>query len=135
MNVIGCPPRASGNEALPAPSRPSKVRLRTDSASPPTTPRSPQVFSTPVHILAVDKFEHPSSEVRARVAAIARGFVSVCTGRMMRVIPAFGVGSYLNTFFKETFNDQSLPLQFPQFDAPRKEAELRAIIRRTTTTA
>jgi hypothetical protein len=92
------------------------------------------VLSTPVHILALDKFEHPSSELRARVAVIARGFVSVCTGRMMRVIPAFGVGSYLNTTLKETLNDRPMHLP-PLLGAPRQEAELRAITRRPSTTA
>jgi hypothetical protein len=101
-----------------------------DFLPPPFPPPFPQLFSTPVHILALDKFEHPSSEVRSRVAAIARGFVSVCTGRMMRVIPAFGVGNYLNTTFKETLNDPSL------LGAPRQEAELLgALTRRRTLTA
>jgi len=34
---------------------------------------------------------------------VVKGYMSVCSGRVMRIIPAFGVGGYLNDRVKESF--------------------------------
>jgi hypothetical protein len=37
---------------------------------------------------------------------VAKGYMSVCSGRVMRIIPAFGVGGYLNDRVKESFEEK-----------------------------
>lgn len=59
-------------------------------------PMSAQLLSTPLHILALDLYHRPTASFSSRISAILAKYPSVCAGRMFRVIPAFGVGGYLN---------------------------------------
>ena len=64
-------------------------------------PMFAQLFSTPLHILAMDIFDNPVSNFKNRMAAISKGYASVCSGRMLRIIPAFGVGGFINDWVNE----------------------------------
>jgi hypothetical protein len=66
-------------------------------------PIAAQLFSTPLHILAMDLPKRPGASAGSRLAAVASGFASVLTGRVMRILPAFGLGSYINDCVKESF--------------------------------
>ena len=48
-----------------------------------------------------------------RMAEIGKGYFSVSFGRMLRIIPAFGVGGYINDVIREAFKPetQALPLK------------------------
>lgn len=64
-------------------------------------PMFAQFFSTPLHILAMDIYDNPVSSFKNRMSAIAKGYGSVCSGRMLRIIPAFGMGGYINDWVNE----------------------------------
>ena len=66
-------------------------------------PMAAQLFSTPVHILSLDFFNRPNSTFAARMSEIFKGYNSVVSGRVLRIIPAFGVGGYINDSIKESF--------------------------------
>ncbi|TFJ84575.1 hypothetical protein NSK_004040 [Nannochloropsis salina CCMP1776] len=53
-------------------------------------PMIAQLASTPLHILSLDIYSHPESPFRMRMKEIAKGYMSVCSGRVLRIIPAFG---------------------------------------------
>ena len=59
-----------------------------------------QVFSTPIHILAVDIYQNPNITIRSRWKNIQKSYSSVLTGRIMRVIPAFCIGSFINDMLR-----------------------------------
>lgn len=61
-----------------------------------TVPLIAQFFSTPIHILALDLYQKPNNKITTRINNIYKMYSSVCTGRIIRVIPAFCFGSYLN---------------------------------------
>jgi len=69
-------------------------------------PMIAQLASTPLHILSLDIYSHPESPFRMRMKEIAKGYMSVCSGRVLRIIPAFGVGGYLNDQVKESFEER-----------------------------
>lgn len=76
-------------------------------------PVSAQLLSTPLHILAMDLSKRPGAAAGARLAAMASGYATVLTGRVMRILPAFGLGGFINDMIKESFfahNDVPLPL-------------------------
>lgn len=61
-----------------------------------------QLVSTPIHLLALDLYNRPASERRAldvadRVARVGRDLPAAVPTRMLRILPAFGVGGVLNT--------------------------------------
>jgi len=58
-------------------------------------PVAAQILSTPLHILAVDGSIRRAT-LTSRLATIRTQYVSVCAGRILRVIPAFCVGGWLN---------------------------------------
>ncbi len=64
-------------------------------------PVATQVVTAPIHILAIDLFNRP--DATDRLAKIRSEFFKVCFARTMRIIPAFGLGSYMNNMFRETF--------------------------------
>lgn len=61
-----------------------------------TIPIIAQIFSTPLHILSLDYYQRPNEKISNRLEHIYKLYPSVCTGRMLRIIPAFCFGSYLN---------------------------------------
>lgn len=63
-------------------------------------PMVAQLFSTPLHILALDLGSRPAASVGDRLYQIAANYKTVCSGRLMRIIPAFGIGGILNDYIK-----------------------------------
>jgi uncharacterized membrane protein YhhN len=93
-------------------------------------PMLAQVFSTPLHIAALDVYEKPGAAAGERLRTIARAFPSVCLGRVVRVIPAFGIGGCLNERMREKWEDDETVLEVEddirRFDSGR-------LLRRFTT--
>lgn len=61
-----------------------------------TLPIITQCFSTPIHILSIDYLQKPEISLKERIKHIKNIYWSVCIGRMIRVIPAFCMGGFLN---------------------------------------
>jgi len=59
-----------------------------------------QIFSTPFHILGFDYYNRNNEILTNRFTNIKNIYYSVCIARMTRVIPAFGIGSFLNDYLK-----------------------------------
>ncbi len=59
-------------------------------------PMAAQLPATPLHILAMDLYARQQVTLASRVAEVAKGYASVTSGRVMRIIPAFGVGGLVN---------------------------------------
>lgn len=64
-------------------------------------PLAAQLLSTPLHIVAMDLPKRPTASAWCRMAAVASGYSSVLTGRVMRILPAFSLGSWINDEVKE----------------------------------
>jgi hypothetical protein len=63
-------------------------------------PSSIQIISTPIHILAIDIYEKPYSNAIERLKNIKNCYKSVLFGRILRAIPAFGIGSFINDMLR-----------------------------------
>ena len=63
-------------------------------------PMAAQLFSTPVHIWALDIYQRPTDTWKQRWNHMIQLYPSVCTGRMIRIIPAFGIGGYINDMIR-----------------------------------
>lgn len=61
-----------------------------------TIPVLAQLVSTPIHILSLDYYQRPNVSARDRMRHIAHLYTAVCSGRMLRIVPAFCLGSFLN---------------------------------------
>jgi hypothetical protein len=59
-------------------------------------PALAQILTTPLHILATDMCLRPATVRRERMELIAARFRIVCTGRVARIVPAFGIGCWIN---------------------------------------
>lgn len=64
-------------------------------------PAATQIVTAPIHILAIDLFNRPVA--RDRWAKIVSEYGKVCLARTMRILPAFGLGSFVNTQIREQF--------------------------------
>lgn len=64
-------------------------------------PISAQIVSTPIHILAIDLYQRPNIAIYERWNHITTNYKSICLGRMMRVIPAFCIGGFVNDMLRE----------------------------------
>lgn len=65
-----------------------------------TLPIVAQLFSTPLHILSMDYYQRPYVSTYERAAHMYRLYPSICTGRMIRIIPAFCFGSFVNDMLR-----------------------------------
>jgi hypothetical protein len=65
-------------------------------------PMAAQIVSTPIHIYAIDIHRVPWDTFCNRLRTMTSCYSSVCMGRMLRIIPAFGVGGYINDRLKAT---------------------------------
>jgi len=55
-----------------------------------------QLVSTPFHLLSMDLYRYPERTWHQRLLSLTPAYPPVCIGRMLRVLPAFGGGGYLN---------------------------------------
>ena len=60
-----------------------------------------QFITAPIHIAALDKYNRPDASTGERVAQIKKEFGKVCFARGLRILPAFGIGSFSNNKFRE----------------------------------
>jgi len=60
-----------------------------------------QFITAPIHIHAIDYFNKPNATTAERVAQIKKEMGKVCFARGLRILPAFGIGSYSNNKFRE----------------------------------
>jgi hypothetical protein len=61
-----------------------------------TLPIITQLFSTPIHILSINYLQKPEISFSQRLQHIKNIYYGVCIGRMIRVIPAFCIGGFMN---------------------------------------
>jgi hypothetical protein len=64
-------------------------------------PVTTQFATAPVHIYAMDLYNRPDVSSTERIAQIGREFNKICFARGLRILPAFGIGSYSNNKFRE----------------------------------
>jgi hypothetical protein len=60
-----------------------------------------QFITAPIHIHAIDYFNRPDSSTAERIGQIKKEMGKVCFARGLRILPAFGIGSYSNNKFRE----------------------------------
>ncbi|GAX19110.1 hypothetical protein FisN_3Lh049 [Fistulifera solaris] len=66
-------------------------------------PVSAQILTAPLHIHAMDYFNFPEATTADRFATIRKEFATVSFARGLRILPAFGIGSFSNNKFRELF--------------------------------
>ena len=72
-----------------------------------------QFLTAPIHIHALDYFNRPVATTGDRLACIKREFGKVSFARGLRILPAFGIGSYSNNQFRELFIKQTGDTEIP----------------------
>lgn len=65
-----------------------------------TLPIVAQTISTPLHILAIDLYQRPEVNFKNRIDNITNMYKSICIGRVIRVIPAFCMGGFINDMLR-----------------------------------
>jgi hypothetical protein len=68
-----------------------------------TIPVVAQFFTAPIHIYALDYYNRPQVNTAERIIRIKEEMGKVCFARGLRILPAFGIGSYSNNKFREWF--------------------------------
>eukprot|EP00527_Entomoneis_sp_CCMP2396_P007016 CAMPEP_0198137276 /NCGR_PEP_ID=MMETSP1443-20131203/793_1 /TAXON_ID=186043 /ORGANISM="Entomoneis sp., Strain CCMP2396" /LENGTH=327 /DNA_ID=CAMNT_0043798649 /DNA_START=61 /DNA_END=1044 /DNA_ORIENTATION=+ len=66
-------------------------------------PMFTQILTAPCHIHAMDYYNNQTATTAQRVAALKNEFGSVSFARSLRILPAFGIGSFSNNKFRELF--------------------------------
>ncbi|KAJ5778519.1 hypothetical protein N7520_001765 [Penicillium odoratum] len=70
-------------------------------------PASIQLISTPIHLFGLDLYNRPQVlPTKDRMSRISRDWISASLLRMCRIIPAFGIGGFLNTEGRLYLHDQ-----------------------------
>ncbi|KAJ5389377.1 uncharacterized protein N7496_000445 [Penicillium cataractarum] len=70
-------------------------------------PASIQLISTPIHLFGLDLYNRPQAmPTKERVSRISRDWIGASLLRMCRIIPAFGIGGFLNTEGRLYLHDQ-----------------------------
>jgi hypothetical protein len=62
-----------------------------------------QIVTAPLHIHAMDFYNKPDASTADRLATIKKEFGTVSFARGLRILPAFGIGSFSNNKFRENF--------------------------------
>ncbi|KAJ5543127.1 hypothetical protein N7535_005556 [Penicillium sp. DV-2018c] len=61
-------------------------------------PASIQLISTPIHLLGLDLYNRPQvMSSKDRISRVSRDWIGASLLRMCRIIPAFGIGGFVNT--------------------------------------
>ncbi|CAM9571376.1 unnamed protein product [Discosporangium mesarthrocarpum] len=68
------------------------------------SPSLVQVFSTPIHILGLDLYNHPGASVSSRAQMIGKTFGPAIVLRVGRIGAAFGIGGIGNTAIRSTIH-------------------------------
>lgn len=62
-----------------------------------------QYLTAPLHIHAMDFYNRPVATSAERIKVVVEQYNKVSFARALRILPAFGIGSYSNNKFRETF--------------------------------
>lgn len=66
-----------------------------------------QLISTPIHLLGLDLYNRPTPlHAKDRLDRISRDWIGASLLRMCRIIPAFGIGGFVNTEGRAFFQQQ-----------------------------
>lgn len=76
-----------------------------DGVSQLVSPGLVQLFSTPVHILGLDLYNHPGASPAARLKVVQSSFMPAIIMRVCRIGVAFGVGGLGNTAIRKNLHD------------------------------
>ena len=63
-------------------------------------PCAAQFVSSPLHLLGMDLYNTPKSNVTNRLAFIRKEYLKTSLARVGRIFPAFGIGGVANKFLK-----------------------------------
>jgi hypothetical protein len=66
-------------------------------------PMVTQVLTAPLHIHAMNFYQVPEATTAERIQAIQKEMGTVSFARSLRILPAFGIGSFSNNKFRELF--------------------------------
>ncbi|KAJ9492810.1 hypothetical protein VN97_g407 [Penicillium thymicola] len=70
-------------------------------------PASIQLISTPIHLLGLDLYNRPQvMPTKDRISRVSRDWIGASLLRMCRIIPAFGIGGFVNTEGRVYLHDQ-----------------------------
>ncbi|KAA8648900.1 hypothetical protein EYZ11_006038 [Aspergillus tanneri] len=70
-------------------------------------PASIQLISTPIHLLGLDLYNRPTKlPTRDRLSRVSRDWIGASLTRMCRIIPAFGIGGFVNTEGRAFLHEQ-----------------------------
>ncbi|KAJ5348276.1 uncharacterized protein N7506_001529 [Penicillium brevicompactum] len=70
-------------------------------------PASIQLISTPIHLLGLDLYNRPQvMPSKERIGRVSRDWIGASLLRMCRIIPAFGIGGFVNTEGRLSLHDQ-----------------------------
>lgn len=76
-------------------------KTKADVTSALTLPMLAQFVTAPLHIHAVDYYAHRTAPISEQALRIKNEMFKVCFARGIRVLPAFGIGSFTNNMFRE----------------------------------
>jgi hypothetical protein len=76
-------------------------KTRSDLACALVVPAAMQVLTAPLHIFAFDVCQRPVVSHTSRLAKIKEEMPITCFARCLRILPAFGLGSFTNTQVRE----------------------------------
>ena len=65
-----------------------------------TLPIAVQTISAPIHILAIDIYQRPNEKFKNRIDNIKNMYKTICIGRIIRVVPAFCIGGFINDMLR-----------------------------------
>jgi hypothetical protein len=69
-------------------------------------PAISQYVTAPLHIHAMDYYSRAVATPQQRIQKIVEEYNKIAFARALRILPAFGIGSYSNNKFRETFIKQ-----------------------------
>ena len=67
------------------------------------SPVAVQLFSTPLHLLALEIYNRPACSSTERLNTIKRTYIPAVLARIARIVPAFGLGGLVNTRTRQAF--------------------------------
>lgn len=66
-----------------------------------TCPILAQFLATPCQLLGLDFYNRPKEPFKGRLLFMGRNYWSVCSARIARIAPAYGIGGIGNTFLRD----------------------------------
>ncbi len=67
------------------------------------TPLLAQIFSVPMHLVALDLYNNPTNQDRVRF--VRREYTKTLLARWGRILPAFGIGGVINLEMQDTLKE------------------------------